>query len=74
MSYPRGLSGLWYRYMQVLRGAWRIRRELDTVPRLRHESEFLPSALALRDTPVHHAPRISMGLIIALLTIELAWA
>lgn len=74
MSYPRGMSDLWHRYTQVLSGAWRMRHELDALPRLRHESEFLPSALALRDTPVHPAPRIAMGLIIALLTIALAWA
>lgn len=74
MSYLRGLGDLWRRYVQVLRGAWQMRHELDTIPRLRHESEFLPAALALRDTPVHPAPRIAMGLIIALLTLALTWA
>lgn len=74
MTYFRAFGDLWHRYKQVLSGAWRMRHELDTVPRLRHESEFLPSALALRDTPVHPAPRIAMGLIIALLILALAWA
>lgn len=62
------------RYTQVLRAAWEMRRELDTVPRLRHENDFLPAALALRDTPVHPAPRVAMGMIIALLTVALVWA
>lgn len=70
----QALVDLWHRYTQVLRGAWGMRRDLDTVPRLRHESEFMPAALALRDTPVHPAPRIAMGLIIALLAIALVWA
>lgn len=74
MSFARALSDLWRRYLQVFGAAWGMRHELDTVPRLRHESEFLPAALALRDTPVHPAPRIAMGLIIALLTVALIWA
>ncbi len=74
MSARQALGDLWHRYVQVLRAAWGMRRELETVPRLRHESEFLPSALALRDTPVHPAPRIAMGLIITLLIIALTWA
>lgn len=74
MSTLQALGDLWRRYVQVLTAAWKMRHELDTVPRLRHESEFLPATLALRDTPVHPAPRIAMGVIIALLTTALVWA
>lgn len=74
MNTLQALRDLWSRYAQVFTAAWKMRHELDTVPRLRHESAFLPATLALRDTPVHPAPRIAMGLIIALLTIALAWA
>jgi hemolysin D len=62
------------RYIRVMRGAWRMRHELDTVLRLPHENEFLPAALALRETPVHPAPRIAMGMIITLLTVAVGWA
>lgn len=74
MSTIRALRDLWNRYVQVFAAAWGMRRELDTVPRMRHESEFLPAALALRDTPIHPAPRIATGLIIALLAVTTAWA
>lgn len=70
----QGISDLWGRYARVFKAAWGMRRELDTVPRLPHEREFLPSALALRDTPVHPAPRMLMGSIIALLVIAMGWA
>ncbi|MBD8873498.1 HlyD family type I secretion periplasmic adaptor subunit [Rhodanobacter sp. DHB23] len=62
------------RYAQVARVAWQGRGELETLPRLRHESEFLPAALALRDTPVHPAPRVAMHLIMALCALALGWA
>jgi hemolysin D len=39
-----------------------------------HEAEFLPAALALRDTPLHPAPRIAMGLIMLFAAIALVWA
>jgi hemolysin D len=62
------------RYAQAARVAWQGRGELETLPRLRHESEFLPAALALRDTPVHPAPRVAMRLIMALCALALGWA
>jgi hemolysin D len=74
MGTLQALRELSRRYAQVLAAAWKMRHELDTVPRLRNESDFLPATLALRDTPVHPAPRVAMGLIIALLAIALAWA
>jgi len=74
MSARQALRDLRQRYIQVFQAAWRIRHELDTVPRLRHESEFLPATLALRDTPVHPAPRVAMSVIIGLLVIAVSWA
>lgn len=74
MNMLSALGDLRRRYTQAFTIAWTMRRELDTVPRLRHESEFLPAALALRDTPMHPAPRIASGVIMALLVIAVAWA
>jgi hemolysin D len=62
------------RYTQLFRMAWRVRRELDSPRRLAHENEFLPAALALRDTPLHPAPRIAMATIMGLLAVAVVWA
>ncbi|GAB2591387.1 HlyD family type I secretion periplasmic adaptor subunit [Dyella jejuensis] len=62
------------RYGQVFRAAWGMRLALDTPARLRHETEFQPAALALRDTPIHPAPRWAMGVIVSLLVFALLWA
>jgi len=70
----QALQDLRNRYTQVFKAAWSMRAELDTVPRLRHENEFQPAALALRDTPMHPAPRVAMVVIAALLTMAVAWA
>ncbi|WP_158545146.1 HlyD family type I secretion periplasmic adaptor subunit [Dyella monticola] len=51
-----------------------MRTALDTPVRLRHETDFQPAALALRDSPMHPAPRWAMGLICGLLTFAVAWA
>ncbi|WP_199100955.1 HlyD family type I secretion periplasmic adaptor subunit [Dyella sp. ASV21] len=74
MSKLRALGDLRRRYIQAFHVAWTMRHELDPVSRLRHESEFLPAALALRDTPVHPAPRIASGVIVGLFTMALGWA
>lgn len=62
------------RYAQVARVAWQGRGELEALPRLRHESEFLTAALALRDTPVHPAPQVAMRLIMVLCALALGWS
>lgn len=74
MNSLSSLRDLRHRYAQVFKMAWASRKELDAVPRRRHESEFLPATLALRDTPVHPAPRVAMGLIIGLLVMTMGWA
>lgn len=63
-----------HRYSQVFRAAWGIRSELESPHRLPHEHEFQPAALALRDTPLHPAPRIAIATIIVLLTVAIGWA
>ncbi|MHB1054133.1 MAG: HlyD family type I secretion periplasmic adaptor subunit [Thiobacillus sp.] len=62
------------RYARILRHAWLQRRETDTPVLQSHEAQFLPAALALRDTPVHPAPRIALWLIMAFALIALVWA
>jgi hemolysin D len=70
----QALQDLRDRYTQVFKAAWGVRADFDTVPRLRHENEFQPAALALRDTPIHPAPRVAMFVIVGLLTVAVAWA
>ena len=62
------------RYAKVFRHAWSRRKELDTPVLQSHEAQFLPAALALRDTPVHPAPRMALWLIMAFALIALLWA
>lgn len=62
------------RYRAVLSFAWAQRKEMDPPVRLSHEAQFLPAALALQDTPVHPAPRITMWLLISFALIAFVWA
>ncbi len=68
------LADLLKRYAKIFRHAWSQRRETDTPALQAHEAQFLPAALALRDTPVHPAPRITLWLIMAFALIALLWA
>lgn len=67
-------ADLFKRYAKVFRHAWSRRKELDTPALQSHEAQFLPAALALRDTPVHPAPRLALWLIMAFALIALLWA
>jgi hemolysin D len=70
----QALVDLFRRYAKVFRHAWSQRRETDS-PELRgHEAQFLPASLALRDTPLHPAPRVALWLIMAFVLIALLWA
>ncbi|MCC7183409.1 MAG: HlyD family type I secretion periplasmic adaptor subunit [Rhodocyclaceae bacterium] len=62
------------RYGAAFRHAWRERAKLDPQTRLPHEAEFLPAALALRETPVSPVPRFAMWLMVAFAVIALLWA
>lgn len=70
----QAFTDLLRRYAMVFRHVWRERKSLDSSPRLPHEAQFLPSALALQETPVSPAPRIAMWLLIAFALITLLWA
>ncbi|HWR75712.1 MAG TPA: HlyD family type I secretion periplasmic adaptor subunit, partial [Thiobacillus sp.] len=67
-------ADLFKRYAKIFRHAWSQRRETDSPALHPHEAQFLPAALALRDTPVHPAPRITLWLIMAFALIALLWA
>ena len=67
-------ADLFKRYAKIFRHAWSQRRETDPPALQAHEAQFLPAALALRDTPVHPAPRITLWLIIAFALIAVLWA
>lgn len=62
------------RYAKIFRHAWSHREETDAPDLRAHEAQFLPAALALRDTPVHPVPRITLWLIMAFALITLLWA
>ncbi|HQS98764.1 MAG: hemolysin secretion protein D [Hydrogenophilales bacterium 16-64-46] len=70
----QALSDLFKRYARIFRHAWSHRKETDAPDLHLHEAQFLPAALALRDTPVHPAPRIALWLIMAFALIALVWA
>jgi hemolysin D len=62
------------RYGVAIRLAWKHRKELESPQRLAHEAQFLPAALALQETPVSPAPRVTMWLLISFAVIALLWA
>lgn len=68
------VADLFRRYAKVFSHAWSQRREMDSPDLHAHEAQFLPAALALRDTPVHPAPRITLWLIMGFALIALVWA
>lgn len=68
------LRDLCARYLDCLRHAWSVRRELDG-PSYRHdEAEFLAGALALQRSPPSPAPRVALWLICAFALLALLWA
>lgn len=70
----KAILDLLRRYSTVFRYAWARRAELDSVPRQRYETEFLPTALALQETPVSPLPRLAMWLIIVFALLTVLWA
>lgn len=70
----KALTDLLHRYGRIFRHAWNHRRETDTPDLRGHEAQFLPAALALRDAPVHPAPRVVLWLIMAFALIACLWA
>ena len=70
----QAFSDLLSRYGSVFRYTWARRSELDSPPRLAHEAQFLPAALALQETPPSPAPRVTMWALIVFAALALLWA
>lgn len=70
----QAFTDLFKRYASIFRHAWSHRKETDPPNLQPHEAQFLPAALALRDSPVHPAPRIALWLMMAFTLIALLWA
>jgi hemolysin D len=62
------------RYRRAWLHSWRRRQAMDAPPRMSHEVQFLPAALALQEQPVHPAPRCIQWLIMAFAALALIWA
>ncbi|QDQ25607.1 HlyD family type I secretion periplasmic adaptor subunit [Chitinimonas arctica] len=67
-------KALLQRYAAVWRAAWSVRKQLDGVPRVNYEAQFLPAALSLQETPPSPIPRASAKVLIALFLIALLWS
>lgn len=61
-------------YSTVFQHVWRLRHSLDHAKRSVHETEFLPAALSLQETPVSPTPRLAMWLLIAFALLAVLWA
>lgn len=70
----QSFGDLFKRYGTAFHHAWRRRSEMETAPRLPHETQFLPAALSLQETPVSPAPRVAMWMLIAFAVLALLWA
>ena len=62
------------KYRDIWREAWARRKSMDAPRRLADEAQFLPTALALQDTPIHPAPRITQWTLMILAALALLWA
>jgi hemolysin D len=62
------------RYGIAFKIAWQQRAAMDAPHRLPYETQFLPAALALQETPVSPAPRVAIGLLISFAIIAVLWA
>lgn len=74
MGRLQAIAELIKRHADVFRHAWTLRDEMDGPSLNVHEAQFMPAALALRDTPLHPAPRIALRLIMLFALITLLWA
>ena len=68
------LADFFGRYAAVLGQAWRERHQTDMGQRLPYEAQFLPAALALQETPVSPAPRVTMWVLMLFALIVVIWA
>jgi hemolysin D len=70
----QAVRDLLQRYGAAIRLAWQHRKELESPPRLAHEAQFLPAALALQEMPVSPAPRVAMWLLIIFAAFAVLWS
>lgn len=70
----RAAGDLAHRYGWAFRQAWRARGETDPPGRVPYETQFLPAALALQETPVSPAPRVAMWMLILFAVLATTWA
>lgn len=62
------------RHGEIWRHAWRQRHQMTPPKRLPHEVQFLPAALALQETPLSPAPKVTMWLLIGFMGITVLWS
>lgn len=74
MSSMSAIFGLLSRYVSVWRTSWKQRKLFESPNKLQHETQFLPSALALQEQPVSVAPRYIQLVIVAFSVLALIWA
>ena len=67
-------ADLLHQYRAAFSQAWQQRAEMTPPARLPHETQFLPAVLALQDTPVSAAPRVTMWLLLSFALLALLWA
>lgn len=70
----QAFADLLQRYGTVFGHAWSQRKAMAPTPRLPHEAQFLPAALALQETPLSPAPRVAMWAIISFAVLAVVWA
>lgn len=76
MSHPKldAFRDLVQRYLAVTQLAWQERNRANAPSRLSLETQFLPAALELQQTPPHPAPRLAIWSIISLFIFVFLWA
>jgi hemolysin D len=70
----QSVGDLLRRYTAAFTHAWQHRAQRMPIERLPHEAQFLPSALALQETPISPAPRVAMWLLMTFALLALLWA
>lgn len=70
----QAFSELIQRYGKSFGDAWRHRSEFEPVKRLPYESEFLPAALSLQETPLSPAPRLAIWFVLSFAFLALLWS
>lgn len=68
------LLALFKRYRGVFRYVWQHRAQMEPTERMPHESQFLPAALSLQETPISPMPRMAMWMLFSFALLALLWA